>query len=399
MRAELIQLEKMTELIAQAISILRGSGEQQLYADIADGINAVNLKLYGWEHMIADPVKVQEKTKEAFIAEAEEWLEKLQKELQVRRQITKKIDYDFYILEQHILLADKEMLVKEMLGNLLGIRKKNAKVYRYLEDYYNTFSYFWGKLHMDAGELELLENRAEQLTKNWEHFRWLYDELADYRSKKVLYGILHYWLNYNIEEKSAIKEYNYDDYYDLDLLSCGEGDVVVDLGAYTGDSALSYIKNYGLYKKIYCYEITKDSMEQMQEKLAPFSDIIYRNVGVGSRPGVMYIQNKGMGDSCNQLGEQGEEEVKIVALDDDIGEPVTLIKMDIEGAELEALEGAARHIKMEKPKLAVCTYHNNRHIWEIPRKMKELNPEYKLYMRYNGHRAGLGASEYVTFAL
>ena len=89
----------------------------------------------------------------------------------------------------------------------------------------------------------------------------------------------------------------------------------------------------------------------------------------------------------------------MVKLDDDITEPVTFIKMDIEGSEIEAMKGAQRHIREDKPKLAVCSYHNNHHIYEIPKLMKEYNPQYKLYMRYNGPKDHVLTSEFVTFAI
>ena len=88
-----------------------------------------------------------------------------------------------------------------------------------------------------------------------------------------------------------------------------------------------------------------------------------------------------------------------MTLDEDITEPISFVKMDIEGSELDALIGAKRHITEEHPKLAVCTYHNNHHIWEVPRLMKACNPDYRLYMRYNGDLNAFLISEFVTFAL
>lgn len=299
---------------------------------------------------------------------------------------------------QHIKMSTKEELVQEPLQNLCQLRQGNESTYQSLIQFYNAFSDFWGRIDLDRQELDLFVNRANQLKDHYEDFCWLYEQLGDYRSKKVLYGILHFWLSFDYEEKKNMIENNFDDYYDFDLLQCDENEVLVDLGAYTGDSAQSYIENYGKYKRIYCYEISQESITKMQQKLLPYENIIIRNVAVGAEKGMMYLK-KGVFESSNQVTDSGDIPVSVVTLDEDIQEVITLIKMDIEGSELAAIEGAVEHIRRDRPKLAVCTYHNNHHIWEIPRRLKEINPDYKLYMRYNGVWNSFSVGEFVTFAI
>ena len=50
-------------------------------------------------------------------------------------------------------------------------------------------------------------------------------------------------------------------------MTCTPEEVFVDLGAYTGDTVLSYLKNYGedCYQRIYCYEITPETFQVLQE--------------------------------------------------------------------------------------------------------------------------------------
>jgi len=59
-------------------------------------------------------------------------------------------------------------------------------------------------------------------------------------------------------------------------------------------------------------------------------------------------------------------------------ERVDFIKMDIEGAELAALSGAAKVIGRYKPTLAISGYHKPEDLWELPNKIKSLNPDYVL---------------------
>lgn len=74
--------------------------------------------------------------------------------------------------------------------------------------------------------------------------------------------------------------------------------------------------------------------------------------------------------------------ISVVAMDSIIKEKVTYIKLDIEGAELEALKGAQEIIKRDKPKLAICIYHKKEDMVEIPYFIKQLVPEYRLFIRH-----------------
>ena len=64
------------------------------------------------------------------------------------------------------------------------------------------------------------------------------------------------------------------------------------------------------------------------------------------------------------------------------GNPVTLLKMDVEGSEREALWGASRSIARYAPKLMISLYHRNEDIFELPLLVRRINPRYKLYIRH-----------------
>jgi FkbM family methyltransferase len=59
----------------------------------------------------------------------------------------------------------------------------------------------------------------------------------------------------------------------------------------------------------------------------------------------------------------------------------SFINMDIEGAELEALKGAEKTIRMSRPDLAICVYHAPHHLWEIPLYLHKLDLRYRFYLR------------------
>jgi len=85
----------------------------------------------------------------------------------------------------------------------------------------------------------------------------------------------------------------------------------------------------------------------------------------------------------NESEELIENVVPAIALDELFyNSKISLIKMDIEGAEKKALFGAKKLIATQKPKLAIAIYHRPEDIWEIPNAILEINPEYKFYMRH-----------------
>ena len=175
--------------------------------------------------------------------------------------------------------------------------------------------------------------------------------------------------------------------------------MVVDLGAYTGDTALSYLRNYGEdgYKRMYCYEITPSTFEILTRNLAPYRNIDCRLKGVGDAEGTLYVRDHQTSASGNALDAQGGEAVAVTTLDADIREPVTLIKADIEGYEQKALLGARGHIVREHPKLLFSVYHNNEDLWKIPRMIHEMSPDYKFYLRFDG--SPIYPTEITLFAL
>ena len=241
----------------------------------------------------------------------------------------------------------------------------------------------WGK-HED----EVVENLTNALSSHGADFRWLFDRLADEQSRRVLTAVVRSWRFYEVEPLGEVIDRTYDDYFDLALLHCDENEVVADVGAFTGDTFLSYVKNYGsmAYHRYYCYEITKTSFDALKQVTASYPRVVLRRKGVGDGAGTMTLDanSDASANTLSQDVDTSAETVDVVVLDDDITEPLTLIKMDIEGAEQSALRGCARHIWEDRPKLALSVYHNFEDLWKLPRMVEELAPGYRFYLRYHG---------------
>lgn len=400
MRKDILQQAHILDLIQKTLSLYeQNPANLVLRQNLTDAVSVLNQAMYGCSPHpdFADSFGAADPSE--YLSQLSHRISLQDAQLAHRRQLPNKTDYDFHVFMQHVHCCSEEALCAESKSCLEALRAYSGNIYTKLIEAYNTFSDFWGAIDLDNHVYDLIENRMHQLKAHYDDFIWLYGELADYRSKQVLYGILRCWITFDIIEKNNLRENNFSDYYDFDLISCSEDEVFVDLGAYTGDSTQSFINSFGHYQRIYCYEITVSSMRQMQENLKDYDNIVYRQVGIGRECTTLYFSCPDKTDSANWLNTSDGQAVPVVTLDEDITESISFIKMDIGGSELDALMGAKCHITEEHPKLAVCTYHNNHHIWEVPRLMKAYNPDYRLYMHYNGNINAFLISEFVTFAL
>lgn len=266
--------------------------------------------------------------------------------------------------------------IRQNLGRW-GVENENAR-----RAYWEKYP-LWGK-----DEAEVTANLSAALAEHGQDFRWLFGRLGDEQSRRVLTAVVRSWRLYDEASLKQVIDQKNDDYFDRALLHCDENEVVADLGAYTGDTFLSYVKNYGsmAYRRYYCYEISKDSFDALRKATAPYPRVVLRRKGAGAAPGAMTM-TAGADTSANTLAagtSAGPDTVEIVPLDRDITEPLTLIKMDIEGMEQAALQGCARHIRQERPKLALSVYHNFEDIWKLPRMIDEMAPGYRFFLRYHG---------------
>jgi FkbM family methyltransferase len=186
--------------------------------------------------------------------------------------------------------------------------------------------------------------------------------------------------------------------FNNDLLKLKNDEVLFDGGAFTGDSTLEFIKACDrqrlIYKEIVCFEPDPLAFAQLRENTVDCANISLRPFGLWSHattitfadsnilaPGSTRIISGNVDSSVEEAA--GITEIHTTTIDEEISENrVTLIKMDIEGAEIEALRGALQTIARDQPKLIISAYHKRDDIFEIPLLIQQMVPEYKLYFRH-----------------
>lgn len=322
-------------------------------------------------------------------------VEEYRKENLKKLKANNQFDEHFVALDNYITGNDVETIYTYMKRCIMSHENDRTGYFKAMMSSFNRYKY-WGTLEPSQDDYNLLELRAKEIKEHWNDFRWIYNSLQDWQSKDILMKILENWLTYSPYYLNSIHDNTYEEYFDLDIISCSEDEVFVDLGSYIGDTILSYISNMHHYAQIYTYEASVDNMYQVKENTKSYSNITYRQCAVGNYNGLAYLDIND-DKSANCISTNGGNAVNIVTLDSDIKEKITFLKMDIEGSETNAIEGAKRHIREEHPKLAIACYHNNHDIWRLAKQIYEIEPGYRFYLRYYG--GALYPSEYVLYGI
>lgn len=367
--------------------------EQTVWQDVQAACQEINRQLY--HHPVLKCQNIYQEEDENDLAGGVANLEQL---LQIwENTLTSReahpMDTEFWDIYEFFKYVDVESIYQKVLNYFQRLPEGLRIEFLSLPQRY---TFLTGKLDFVREDYSLIRIYVEMMSREVEKYRWLYEHLADYRSKRTLNGIVKYWFSFDIAELHQYTENVFSDYYDLDILQCGSEDVVVDLGAYTGDSIHDYIHNYGMCKKVYAYEITPGTYQTLLDNLSGYPNIDARQKGVGRQHGTMYV-NDLKDNAGNKILEKGEIAVEVVSIDDDIKEKITVVKMDIEGSEKDAILGMQQHIQREKPALLISAYHAPDDIFRIPYIINRMRDDYKFYLRFNG--SGIWPCDYNLIAV
>lgn len=225
-------------------------------------------------------------------------------------------------------------------------------------------------------------------------------------SKAYFYEMRKQLIDAGVEESNIIDATAWYDategkqYFDLPYLTYDSDEIFVDGGSCDGMSAVRFIEQCGgCYQKIYCFEPDRKNIVRIQRNLQTRNIVNYEIVEKGlwnEKKELLFAANGSANSHITQNVTDNSVKIQVTTLDETVvGQKVSFIKMDVEGAEYEALQGAKQTIAKYKPKLAICVYHRPEDIWEIPDLVLNLRSDYKLYFRHYS----VGPLETVMYAI
>lgn len=209
-------------------------------------------------------------------------------------------------------------------------------------------------------------------------------DLLEENAKEIYVELLANRLAPELAEKGFRELCNSCEYYNQIFFPVTSEEYLADCGAYNGDTIKELLDVTDSFGKIYSFEINQDNLDNLNKYIRTLPEKLQNRIqvyhsGVWNEHKMIGYGNeeKSTGASCSILKTSNVQEISVDRLDDILkDEVVTFIKMDIEGSELPALQGAENIIKKQKPKLAICLYHKIEDFWEIPMYIHSLVPEY-----------------------
>jgi FkbM family methyltransferase len=237
-------------------------------------------------------------------------------------------------------------------------------------------------------------NLLEDLCKHRSEYKTLHDRLADDRSRQVLEAVIEFrrFLDPTALQ-SVVSEH---DLYAPDgLFEFADNEVYVDGGSFDGDTIRSFIERvHGRFDAIYGFEPDPVTFAKLKNNFSNEPRVHPIHAGLHGHGGILRFRDDASRGAI--FSDDGEIEMPVTTIDDVLGERrLTYVKMNIEGAEMDALKGGLNAIRKWQPRLAISVYHRASDLWRIPQLVSELVPDYRLYLRQ--HDGGI--IETVLYAL
>lgn len=276
------------------------------------------------------------------------------------------------------------------------------------EKYYSEITKFLDNLsinnvfYMNVIENEFLKAISSELYDSMGKITEVCKLLNDALSMKIYKEVIHRRICGCVTGYSDLKVMGEVQYIFPPALFSKPGGVIIDCGGYTGDSIERFrsVLGFGCIDKMYTFEALpenlnllnnlKDSYGKDGNKICIIPAAVSGKTGTVTfteteKKGASHIAGKKISDKYTKKKPVSQIDVRCVSIDETIpnGETVRYIKMDIEGSEYDALIGAKKTIRREKPGLAISIYHNAEDYYRLALLIKRFVPEYKLAVRHH----------------
>ncbi len=242
-------------------------------------------------------------------------------------------------------------------------------------DYFAFYKYS----KLDLEKPPFIDGFKNGFLNNKDRYNSIYNQLADKKSQEIFQNILNFKITLDLKFMNQFSNNKKLQYFEDDFYKIPSNPVFVDGGGYIGDTTMIFIDKVKNYKKIFLFEPTTANMKSAQENLQNSSHIDFIEVGLSNFDGDVFFNED---DASSSICNAGSLKIKVNTLDNIIQGKVDFIKLDIEGAEQNAINGAKNLISNFKPILAICIYHKAEDWYKIPEQILNMHNDYKIFIRH-----------------
>jgi len=245
---------------------------------------------------------------------------------------------------------------------------------------YQNFSYlaFYKYADLSLAQPPFITDFEDDFKANKEQYKKTYDLLADEKSKEIFTKIINFKISFDYNFMDGFTN-NFDkQYFEPTIIPPIKNIVFLDGGGYVGDTLPNIIKNYPDFQKIYMVEPSNLHIKIAKRDFGNIANIEFIECGLSNQVLDLHSNDKDDLNNCNH----NYQATKLDTIDNIVKDKVDFIKLDIEGAEQDAIDGAVKTITKYKPILAICIYHKAEDWYKIPQKVLDINPDYKIYLRH-----------------
>ena len=219
----------------------------------------------------------------------------------------------------------------------------------------------------------------DDYANNQDRYSGVYNLLEDEKSKEIFTKVINFKISFDYEFMDGFTNNHEGQYFDKTIVPEIKNVSFLDGGGYVGDTATEVIKNYPDFKKIWLIEPIPENIRIASRELGSYEGIEFLTCGVSDKKETLYFNEE---KSFSTIYGNGTQSVEVDTIDNIVKTRVDFIKLDIEGAEQNAIEGAVETIKKYKPILAICIYHKAEDWYKIPEKVLSIDSNYKVYLRH-----------------
>ena len=278
------------------------------------------------------------------------------------------------------ILKTSEVPKNSLVLNVSGGRPLSARENLNRHGLKNIDYFAFNKIsNLKLTPIRFNEGFEDEFLANKDKYQWAYQLLMDNESRHVYEKLVHFRFKNDLKYLEGFSQREDVQYFEDFLNLQANGETFFDVGCFDGYTSLEFIKKCPNFNSVIVFEPDIKNFKNCKHALKDKENITFFPIGLSNSRRTLRFNISG---SASSISDQGSVEISVDRLDDVTNIKPTFIKIDIEGGESSAIEGAKKTIKDNHPRLAISAYHSAGDFWSIPEQILAIRDDYEVYMRH-----------------